>query len=189
MAFFLTELIRKSRLKKCGSRILTGFLPLKDIRSAVVIIDGTEPSCIAHKEKVDAFCKRNGIAVSFIYIDLRKKSKDTEIFVAGDNVVTRKDMSIFGIPKMKRKGALFTGNADLLVNFRDSDDFAGDFISKVCKARFKIGACDYPDNPFDLVVAAKPAPENEVSESDAGTCDSRTSEKIDAVCSFLKKIV
>ena len=193
MAFFLTALIRRSRLKKYGSRVHTGFIPLKDLRSAMVVMDGTEPQCMQYGEKVEAFFKDNNIRTSFVYIDLRKISKGVEVFVRGEGVITRKDLSMAGIPKMKRTGKLFSGDVDLLVNLRDSGDFTGDFISKVSKAKFKIGVCPYPGNPFDLVITARSGAEDEAGTGGGGSLpeaeESRTAEKIDAVCNFLMKII
>ncbi len=188
MAFFLTELIRKSRLRKYGSRVRTGFVPLKNIRSALVILDGTEPDCIQCRKKMESFLKRNGVAVSFIYIDLRKKSGKSGFCVSGPEVLGRRDINAYGIPRMKRKGALFTGDADLLINLRDDADFTGDFISKVCKARFKIGTNAYPGNPFDLVITGR-QPEVPEGEPVGEPEPKHTSERIDAVCNFLNRIV
>ena len=44
MAFFLKTLFRKSRLKKYSSRTPTGFMPLRSIRSALVILEPHGPA-------------------------------------------------------------------------------------------------------------------------------------------------
>ena len=89
-----------------------------------------------------------------------------------------------------RGTAVFSGDVDLLVNLRDSGDFTGDFISKVSKAKFKIGVCPYPGNPFDLTVTGKePAPETVPDGTTPPETRGNTDEKIDAIYNFLKQIV
>lgn len=191
MAFFLTTLLRKGRLKKYSSRVPTGLLPLKDIRKALVVVDGTEPGCLGYADRMKAFLEGYKIETSLIYIDLRKISKDMQVFVAGEEVITRKDVTWYGMPRMKRKGLLFSGETDLLVNLRDSSDFTGDFISRTSGARFKIGSSAYPGNPFDLVVSGKSSGEEELPEegSASASVEKRTRERVDAICNFLNQIV
>ena len=209
MALFITAWFRRARLRKYSSRLATAFVPLHDIRTAIVILDGSDPDCLACCSKMENFLKRNGVSVSAVFIDLRKKKKDTPVYVTGENVITGNGVNWFGMPRLKKTGHLFSFGADLLVNLRDSDDYTGDFISKTVQAKFKIGTCDYAGNPFDLIVAGKSGdnaagagntPED--NDAAAGTsgdnaglpdgvpdnvCD--TSEKIDTICNFLKQIV
>lgn len=167
---------RKWRLKKLSSRTATGMVPLKSMHSALLVIDGTCPDCASDAEKLAGFLKNRGISSSLIFIDLRKHTKDNPVYVSGDNVITLRDVNWFGMPRLKKKGKLFRVKADLLVNLRDSDDFTGDFISKVADTRFKIGSCAYEGNPFDLVVTGSGH-------------DRLISERIDEICNFLTRIV
>lgn len=191
MTFFLKIWLRNARLKKFSDKGPTGLLPLRNIRTAIVLVDGTEPGCRGYADRIGAFLKGNRIEVSFIYIDLRKISKGVEAFVEGENVISRKDVTWFGMPRMKRKGVLFLKEADLLVNLRDSDDFTGDFISKTVKARFRIGACAYKGNPFDLVISGRPSDTGEEPEGNVSDRaeEKQTLERIDAICNFLNQIV
>lgn len=167
---------RKWRLKKFSSRTPTGMIPLESIRSALVVLDASDPECLSDGDKMAEFLKKHKISTSLLFIDLRKRSKDNAIYVSGDNVITLRDVNWFGMPRMKKKGRLFQGRTDLLVNLRASDDFTGDFVSKVCDARFKIGTCEYEANPFDLVVTGYGH-------------DGRISAKVDEICNFLNRIV
>lgn len=184
MAFFLTTLLRKARLRKHASKLPTGLLPLRNVRSALVIADGTEPGCREYADRMTAFLKSNSVAVSVIFIDLRKIRKDTVVYVNGEGTITRRQVNWFGMPKLKKTGHLFSSEADLLINLRSIDDYTGDFISKAAKAKFKIGTCDYPGNPFDLIVSG--AGVN--ADGDIGAV-AGTAEKTDAICSFLKQII
>lgn len=193
--------MRRAQLKKHASTLPTGLVPLRKINSALVIADGTVPDCVECVEKMSAFLKGCGIAVSAIYVDLRRIRKDTPVYVSGDNVLTRSRVNWYGKPKTKRTGHLFPAETGLLVNIRDSGDFTGDFISKTVRAVFKIGICDYPGNPFDLTVSGKTGADEADGgfSGDSGAGEGPASgnpapvydvpEKIDAICNFLKQIV
>ena len=43
MALFITAWFRRARLRKYSSRLATAFVPLHDIRTAIVILDGSDP--------------------------------------------------------------------------------------------------------------------------------------------------
>lgn len=189
MAFFLKTLFRKSRLGKYSYEKETGFVPMKEIRSVLIILDGTDPDCPGYEAKAAGFFRSRGVEVSSVFIDLRKYRKDTPVYVSGGNVVLRRHVNWFGMPKLKKKGDLFLKETDLLVNLRDSDDFTGDFISKSAKAGFKIGTCAYQGNPFDLIITGK----EETADLPESDCENiagkHIRERIDIMCKFLNQIV
>lgn len=190
MAFFLKTLFRKSRLKKYSSRTPTGFMPLRSIRSALVILDGAEPDCLRNGDRIGKYLGSHGISVSLVFVDLRKIRKTDTVYVSGDNVISRRNVNWFGMPKIKSKGNLFLVTADLMINLRATDDFTGDFMSRAVAAGFKIGTLAYPGNPFDLTVTGKePAPETVPDGTTPPETRGNTDEKIDAIYNFLKQIV
>lgn len=190
MAFFLTELLRRVELKKHSSAVATGFIPLKDIRTALVILDGTDPRCLASRDAMEAFLRGYKIDPSFIFIDLRKRKKGVTVYASGDGLISRRYVNFFGMPRMKKKGHLFSSDFDLLINLRDSDDYTGNFISAAARARFKIGTRAYPGNPFDLTVTAGDYDmPGEDAPDDGLVHENHIDEKIEAICNFLKQIV
>lgn len=208
MAFFITTWFRRARLRKYSSHLPTGFLPLHAIHTALVVLDGSDPDCKACRDRMEKFMQRNGIAMSSVFVDLRKPDKNSVVYAAGENLVLRKDIGCFGIPG-KKSMPLFSVETDLLVNLLSGSGFTGDFISRTVRARFKIGTCDYAGNPFDLVVTGKSSSDTAAAgnmyrdnasadngfRNNDGLPDERpayahdTSEKIDAICNFLKQIV
>ena len=189
MAFFLTTWLRKHRLKKYASSRPTGFMPLGKIRTVLVIADGTEPECLKDTARLEAFFSGFGIVSSFIYTDLRKIGRDTIVYACGDNVITRRDTDWTGMPDLRRKGHLFSGDYDLLISLKDSAGFTEKFLAVTANAGFKIGTCAFHGHPFDLVIADRQEPDGQCIGPDGIEKTCSTSERIDAICNFLIKIV
>ena len=172
----LKSWFRNLRMKKYSSTLTTGLLPLRNIRSALILLDGTDTFMLAH-----------GIAVSFIYTDLRKIGKDTTVYACGHEVINRCDVDWTGMPDRKEKGRLFSSDVDLFADLTGSDDFTCRFISAAARAGFKIGTIAYPDNPFDLVIADQANAAGSQDRPEEGT--PATMSKIEAMFDFLNRIV
>ncbi len=187
MAFFLKTWLRRHKLKKFSSTGKTGFVPLKEIRSVLLVLDGADPECRRYESMANEFFGKRGCRVSPVFIDLRRRRKDTPVYVEGENVISARLVNWFGLPVLKKTGRLFMNETDLLINLRESADFTGDFISKSSRAGFKIGICDYPGNAFDLVITHRQEPEaSDSAEEHAGR---HTAEIMDTIFNFLKQIV
>lgn len=181
----LKSWIRNLRMKKYASKRPTGFLPLREIRTALVVLDGTEPECFRYSCMIEAFLQGYGVDVSFIFLDLRKTGRDTVVYACGREVINRKDINWLGIPKGissgRGKASLFSGETDLFINLAGSDDFTSRFISSAASAGFKVGISAYPGNPFDLVITDSDGGEDAVHHD--------TPAKITAMCNLLDSII
>lgn len=183
----LKSWFRNLRMKKYSSTLPTGLLPLRKIRSALILLDGTDPGCLKFSERIETFMRAHGIAVSFIYTDLRKIGKDTTVYACGHEVINRCDVDWTGMPDRKGKGRLFSSDVDLFADLTGSDDFTCRFISAVARAGFKIGTVAYPGNPFDLVIADQANAAGPPARPEEGT--PATMSKIEAMFDFLNRIV
>ena len=92
-----------------------------------------------------------------------------------------------GMPKLKIFGNVLFAETDLFINLSTSTDFTHSFISAVSKAKMKIGAADYPGNPFDIVMTEK----HEVQEDEEieTVRNERTGDKIEAILKFIGQII
>ena len=187
MAFFLKTWLRRHKLKKFSSTGKTGFVPLKEIRSVLLVLDGADPECRRYESMANEFFGKRGCRVSPVFIDLRRRRKDTPVYVEGENVISARLVNWFGLPVLKKTGRLFMNETDLLINLRESADFTGDFISKSSRAGFKIGTVAYPGNPFDLVIADQANAAGPPARPEEGT--PATMSKIEAMFDFLNRIV
>lgn len=196
----LKSWFRNLRMKKYSSKRPTGLLPLRDIHTALALLDGTEPDCLRYSDRIEAFMQKYGIAVSFIFLDFRKIGKNTVVYACGREVMNRADIDWLGIPKgiakWRKKSVLLKPETDLFISFIGSDDFTSRFISSAVRAGFKIGVSTYQGNPFDLVITDEgddcPSglPEDDsMKKSDACGNVPDTPAKIEAICNFLKRII
>ncbi len=203
MAGMLKSWFRSLRMKKYSSTLPTGLIPLRSIRSAVVMLDGTEPDCLRYSAMMETFFSRCGISVSFIYLDLRKIGRKTMVHACGREVLNRCDVDWLGVPKgmsknisgRKRKACLFSAETGLFVDLISPSCFTSRFISSAVRAEFKIGTDAYSGNPYDLIITDRADDAGDCSENLPGNdkvasgnaCD--TPVKIIAICNFLKQII
>ena len=104
-----------------------------------------------------------------------------------EEIIDRKGLNWYGMPKLKIFGNVLFAETDLFINLSTSADFTHSFISAVSKAKMKIGAADYPGNPFDIIMTEK----HEIQE-DEGTetvRNERTGDKIEAILKFIGQII
>lgn len=161
---FIGRFFRNRRLKKysCDSR--TGFIPLSSAKSAVVIIDAEDSSYSECRKAAEDFFRRYGISVRFLYSDFRKFNKTTRPVSDAADTITRKDIRIFGLPRMKKVRPMIAEGTDILISLSTDTGFVTEFLVKSIKARFRIGRTLFPGEPFDLMIV----PEQKESEATDG---------------------
>ena len=148
----LKEIVRKVSLKRCRSRVPTGIMALKDIRSAAVLMDARKEDCEQCKNAVLDFYHRNGIAGEIYYFDLRDIEKGERLFTAVGTTVLKRDLNWYGKPSPSIVSTLKARSSDLLISLIDSSDFTLDYLVSSAEARFKIGRKELGDNVFDIVL-------------------------------------
>lgn len=149
---FIGRSVRRHRLRKWASTEATGVTPLSSIRRATVIIDASDPAFEECRDEVMRFFGERGIKTRILYSDFRRFNKEVRPVTDEKDTFMRKDIGIFGLPKMKKLRPLIEEECDLLISLPDDERFLTEFFTKAVKARFKIGSCGCGGEQFDLVV-------------------------------------
>ncbi|MCD8207685.1 MAG: hypothetical protein LUD72_07095 [Bacteroidales bacterium] len=174
---------RNRRLKKDASEVQTGFLPLAEIRSAVVVVDGAAEKVEACVEQVERFCGENKIALRLMYIDLRKYNSKTQPPTELGKTLVRRDLNWYGRPNPLRVAQVLSAPADLYVCLCAGGEYCVRYISAAVQARFKVGPGEYEGDPFNMVVS--PVGSSEAG-SEVGFSSGSASASVDLEALFLK---
>lgn len=187
----IKNIFRRYRLRKSAFSGQTGLVPLREIRSVTAVFDRSDDGMPGGSSALQEFFSGKGIKVTLLIIDIEKpvEGKVPAEIPVMDNciVIDRKGLNWYGMPKLKIYGNVLFAETDLFINLSTSTDFTHSFISAVSKAKMKIGAADYPGNPFDIVMTEK----HEIQE-DEGTetvRNERTGDKIEAILKFIGQII
>lgn len=187
----IKNIFRRYRLRKSAFSGQTGLIPLREIRSVTAVFDRSDDGMPGGSKALQEFFSGKGINVTLLIIDIEKPVEGVisgEIPLSDDCIVIdRKGLNWYGMPKLKIFGNVLFAETDLFINLSTSADFTHSFISAVSKAKMKIGAADYPRNPFDIVMTEK----HEIQE-DEGTetvRNERTGDKIEAILKFIGQII
>ena len=65
----IRNFVRRKRLEKYASDIVTGFVPMSEIKSVNVVIDVEEPGFDELKEDILAWGRATGLKVSIYFLD------------------------------------------------------------------------------------------------------------------------
>ncbi len=149
----LRGIFRRRRLRKDASGIHTRFLPLGDIRSMAVVVDGAGLRVDECVEMIEKFCKSRGMSLRLMYVDLRKFNSKFQPMTDVDKTILRKNLNWFGRPNLHKVSQITTEPADLYLCLYDSDIYCIRYISCAVKAKFKVGLRDFPDDPYNFVVS------------------------------------
>lgn len=153
----IRDFFRKRKLTKFSSDIPTGFLPLKDIKSANVVIDVEEPGFDVLKEEILSWGRQTGIKVNIFFFDFRKLGKEELLLTSIQTTLLRRELDWLGTPSLEKTAPLIGEKSDLFISMVDNGDFPIDFVSRCARARFKIGRHEYEGHPFNMVVAGAQA--------------------------------
>lgn len=148
---FIIDYLRRRSLKRNCSKLGTGILPMKDIRTAIVFIDVEAPSFDACKNAILAFYRENGIKGEIIYFDFRKLDDAERLFTSITNTLLKKDINFYGKPSNEKLKLLLEYKPDLLISLINKDDFPIGFMARCIEARFKIGRRQFEGDTFDIV--------------------------------------
>lgn len=149
----LKKFFRNRRLKKDRSDVPTGFVPLRKIGSAIVIIDAAEPDQSLCRQKVDSFFSQHRISSTVLYVDFRKLNKNVRPVTDKAATIFRKDLNWFGRPDLKKAASVTGKPADLFICLADDSSYCTEYLSKSARAKFKIGRKPFEGDPYNLIVA------------------------------------
>lgn len=148
----IKNIFRKNKLKKYGSTVPTGFIPMSDVSLVNVIVDVEEPGFDALREDILAWGRSIQAKVNIYFFDFRKLGKDELLLTSIQTTILRKELDWVGTPDLKKIAPLINEESDLFISMIDNGDYPIDFLSKCTKARFKIGRCGYDGHIYDMVV-------------------------------------
>ena len=176
--------LRKRRLRKDASDIPTGFIPLRDVHRAAVLIDSSNPEWVSCEKMFREFCSRNGISPLVVYADFRKFNKETVLETQRGVTFTRKDLNIIGKPKKVRASLLTGVCCDVFLCLSPDGRFCIEYLSKAVKARFKAGRQPFDGETYNLVVASR-----EEERQDGSGADTLMLKTLDAMLKLLGQMV
>jgi hypothetical protein len=153
---FITDFLRNRALKKHRSQVRTNITPLKDIRTAVTVIDVEDTSFDNCKKDIMAFYRDNGIKGEIFFFDFRKLTEGERLITSITTTILKKDLNWYGRPSKEKIGYMLDGEPDLFISLLPRADYTIEFMAKCSKAHFKIGRCQLPGNTFDIVVLDSP---------------------------------
>ncbi len=179
MLDFLKNFVRRRRLRKYGSDVPTGLVPLEKISSVNVIIDVEEPGFDLLKEDILAWGRRTGLKVNIYFFDFRKLGKDELLLTSIQTTIIRKELDWIGMPDFEKIGPLVNEPSDLFISMVDNGSFPIEFVSKCTKACFKIGRYGFAGDAYNMVF---------VDGRQSGDLRSKSREIFATMTEFLNKV-
>lgn len=159
----LKEFFQRRGLRKGASKLPTGLIPLREVRSAVVIIDVEDTSFSDCKEAVLSFFKDRKIKGDIFFFDFRKLSREERLITSITTTILRRDLGWYGKPRKEKVDLMLKGEPDMFISLIAQPSYALEYMASCSRARFKAGRSDAP--VFDLVL--RDTPEKPLSEFEA----------------------
>lgn len=174
----IKNIFRKRKLAKFASSEPTGFLPMKDIATANVVMDVEEPGFDLLRADILEWGRKTGVKVSIYFFDFRRLDKEELLITSIQTTILKKELDWIGAPDLSKVIGLAGEKSDLFISLIDNGDFPIEFVSKCARARFKIGRRSFPGHVYDLVISG--------SQTEALRSDSR--KIFEAMTEFINKI-
>ncbi len=149
-------LFRKRRIKKYASTVPTGFLPLKDIRKATIILDVEDPNYAVVQSDIASWADVHNIQATIFFLDFRKLGNNELLRTNKEATIFKKDLNWFGAPNLVKVSPIINEEYDLFISLTDKPDFFNKFLSKCGKAQFKIGRIHMDESTYDIVISSTP---------------------------------
>ena len=146
------ELFRKRKLKKYGSNVPTGFIPMSDVSTVNVIVDVEEPGFDALRQDIMAWGRSINAKVNIYFFDFRRLGKDELLLTSIQTTILKKELDWLDTPDLHKVSALVDEQSDIFISMIDNGDFPIAFLSRCAKARFKIGRKGFEGHVYDMVV-------------------------------------
>ena len=152
----LKEYLRKRQLNRHSYKGRTALRSIAGMRSATVLLDVTQtPHLLEFRDCLHDWLFRQGIRVSFYYLDFRKPNKNMLLYSTPAETLFLKNLSWYTqTPDLKKCHAGLFKSCDLFVSFVSTESYPLLFLSAAIPASFKIGAVSDADYPYDLIIPA-----------------------------------
>lgn len=152
----LKKYLRKRKLKKYASNIDTGFMPLKDIHKVIILLDVEDPNYAIIQNDISYWATSNQLETNIFFLDFRKLGKNELLITSILTTIINKDINWYGLPDLVKVSPIINDNCDLFISLTDKNDFLNKFLSKCCKAKFKIGRVHMDESIYDIVISSIP---------------------------------
>ena len=157
---FIIDFLRNRAIKKRGSKVQTGITAIKDIRTAVALIDVEDTSFDECKNAIMAFFREFNIKGEIFFFDFRKINETERLITSITNTVLKKDLNLYGKPSKEKMDLIMAAAPDLFISLVNKDDYPVRYMASCCEAKFKVGRKQLPGDIFDLVVCDQDNPES-----------------------------
>ena len=163
--------------RKKKEKVKTQIAPFESLRSAVILIDSTDPDWGQARIKASVFYKAYGIKGENWYIDLSKRDKDDPLATPLDKSILREDAKWKrGLPATERLGRLIEESPDILISLFGTMNPQVERIFSESKAKFKVARNLADPSLADILI--EDTPEATLSQEDS----------LDYIIRCLKKI-
>ncbi len=160
----IQRFFRNKALRRDGSKVPSGMMPVSDIRTAAFIIDVEDSSFDVCKQSIQSFSREYGMKTEIFFLDMRKIGSEDRLITSITNTILARDLNWFGKPSDEKMKLLLDFNPDLFVSLVKDGGFPADYVAACCTARFKIGRRQLPGKVFDLVVSDPPGKDHQEAE-------------------------
>lgn len=143
---------RKKSLERDSSRQQTGFIPAGRIKYMAVLLDVEDKDFETCRDNIAGYCRKNGMALNLMYLDLRKYSKKVRPSTDPDATFMKSDLKWYGRPRIKKTALVKNNPCDLYICLSGKDEFCIEYLSCVAEAKFKIGRTAFRNDPFNITV-------------------------------------
>lgn len=150
---FIINYIRRKRTEKYASDVVTGLIPMSEIKSVNVVIDVEEPGFDQLKDDILAWGRTAGVRLNLYFFDFRRLGKDELLLTSITNTLLKKELDWIGMPDLAKIAPLLDEPSDLFISMIDNGNFPIDFVTRCTKARFKIGRHAYEGHPFNMILS------------------------------------
>lgn len=163
--------------KKKKEKVKTQIAPFDSLRSAVILIDATDPDWGQARIKSSVFYKVYNIKGENWYIDLSKRDKDDPLATPLEKSILREDAKWRrGLPATERLGRLIEETPDILISLFKTMNPQVERIFSESKAKFKVARSLADPSLADILI--EDTPEASLSQEDS----------LDYIIRCLKKI-
>lgn len=147
---------KQKRQKKAINRIFVQrkvkFVSLEKVKRITFIFEVTEVDILEAVKFLISYATDKKIEYHGIAINLGKDTSSEAILGHGIRLITKKNLSMIGIPDPDLVSGFISDPSDLFIDFSKNYSFTGEYLSLSSLSTFKVGRHTPEPNPYDLVI-------------------------------------
>lgn len=165
-----TKLAIRHQLKKAAYAGEHAFVPLSDVRRAIILFDVEDAQLDECQKIASDFFNSENIVCKPFFLDMGKHGKDDIITTGVKTTILRRNLAFCGTLPAEIVEELRSEPAELYICLTDRDCAAVHCVNGIVPATFCIGRTDYKGSPFSMLFSA-PAEDNiQVNFHDSARC-------------------